>query len=153
MKITETTIRELLEKYEAAETSLAEEQKLKHYFETASSIPEDLEIYQCLFMSFDAIQQQEEPLFENVKKTFEDNASIPIFELFHKIAAVVIVAIVTSIFVFNTNQLSSKEEQEARAALSQTITILNAVSAEINQNTSKLNYVNQFKTTKNQFLK
>lgn len=152
MKITETTIRELLEKYEAAETSLAEDQKLKYYFETASNIPKDLEVYQCLFIGFEAIRQ-EMPLPQNVKKTFEDNTSTPIFELVHKIAAIVIVAIVTSIFVFNTNKLSTKEEQEARAALSQTITILNAVSAEINQNTSKLNYVNQFNTTKNQFLK
>ena len=150
MKLEITRIRLLIAKYENAETSLEEEQELYSFFKNKESIPEDLEMYQHLFLGFGQLRCQDlNQESSQVEVTDKSNSKY----VWYKIAAALIIALTTSVFIFNSNQLSTQEEREARQALAQTVAILNAVSSEINQNTEKLKYINQLKSSTNKYLK
>ncbi|QSS97228.1 hypothetical protein [Psychroflexus sp. ALD_RP9] len=150
MKLDITRIRLLIAKYENAETSLQEEQELYNYFLENEAIPEDLKVYQHIFLGFNQLKNQNlEQELNQVEMTDKSNSKY----VWYKIAAALIIALITSVFIFNSNQLSTQEEREARKALAQTVAILKAVSSEINQNTEKLKYINKFKSSTNKYLK
>ncbi len=150
MKLEITRIRLLIAKYENAETSLEEEQELYSFFKNREAIPEDLEVYQHIFLGFGQLGHQDlNQESSQVEVTDKSNSKY----VWYKIAAALIIALTTSVFIFNSNQLSTQEEREARQALAQTVAILNAVSSEINQNTEKLKYINQLKSSTNKYLK
>ena len=150
MKLEITRIRLLIAKYENAETSLEEEQELYSFFKNREAIPKDLEVYQHLFLGFGQLRYQDlNQESSQVEVTDKSNSKY----VWYKIAAALIIALTTSVFIFNSNQLSTQEEREARQALAQTVAILNAVSSEINQNTEKLKYINQLKSSTNKYLK
>lgn len=150
MKLEITRIRLLIAKYENAETSLEEEQELYSFFKNREAIPEDLEVYQHIFLGFGQLRHQDlNQVSSQVEVTDKSNSKY----VWYKIAAALIIALTTSVFIFNSNQLSTQEEREAREALAQTVAILNAVSSEINQNTEKLKYINQLKSSTNKYLK
>lgn len=151
MMLNETKIRQLLDKYDVGESSLAEERELKSYFNSETSIPEDLKLYQLIFTGFETLKEEDESIDLSTSKPIpaKENSGF----MLYKIAAVLIVALTTSIMIFNAKGLSNKEEQQALQALQQTKTILNAVSSEMNQSTAKLNYLNTLNTSTNKFFK
>jgi hypothetical protein len=66
---------ELLEKYFRAETSLAEEQELKHYFSTGNVSPTH-EIYRALFEAFE--QERQDIAIEPLKKVTSNKRKVEI---------------------------------------------------------------------------
>ena len=142
-------IERLLSRYEEGETTLAEEKELREYF-SQEEIPEHLEAYALLFK----FQSQQ------IKTTFTENEPIELERKNYRfawtsIAAVIIVAL--GLFYFNqsqpsltTTEMSSVTEQEQ--ALEKTKQTLKMVSAMMNEGTSDLVYLQEFKKTKNQII-
>lgn len=142
-------LKKLLKKYEAAETSLQEEQKLRIYFNTAK-VPEAFAPYKAVF----AYTGNARKLGFNGKA---EEASGKKFYVWSGIAASIIV--VVGLFLFQENgadqQLkgNSGTLQDKELALEKTIETLEMVSEIMNEGKKDLVYLKEFNNTKNKFIK
>lgn len=158
-----TNIKELLEKYENGETTLKEEQQLKHYF-SQETVEPHLEMYKPLFAYF--LVNQKEQFTKDVplktKRTFN-----------YKWLSVAAVAVLMVGFYFNqpTNvgtiedpEIAFNEVSKSLAMISghfnkgtNTISYLDEMNKgksvlgylnQVNKGTSTLNYLNEIENTR-----
>lgn len=119
-----TNIEQLIEKYENAETSLAEEQQLKEYFHQ-ENIPAHLQEYKALFNYFDKSRT------ERYTKTLPLKPSKSNWKWVSVAAAVVLLFSVYSIN--NSGKLSEEELQEAELAYVETQKAFQLISQNLNK--------------------
>lgn len=143
-------IKNYLEKYEAGETSLNEEKRLREYFKR-NEIPDSLKPYQLIF-GFSEIES---------KKSYEKEIGLPSNKqdnryLWTAIAASVI--LVVGIFFFqnkpvalNDNDLGTVQDKEE--ALQKSMETLKMVSELMNEGKKDLVYLKEFNKTKEKFIK
>lgn len=127
-------IEQLLEKYDNAETSLAEEAQIRAYFATVEEVPPHLESYKLLFHYVSNTKDQqftkELPLETKRNKVYQWMA----------VAAVVAVSLGA---YFQMDQMQPKTtlddlSHEELLAYNQTIAVFSLVSSKLNQGTSNL---------------
>lgn len=134
-----TNIEELLEKYENGETTLKEEQQLKHYFSQETVAPH-LEMYKPMFAYF-LVNQQEQftkdvPL--KTKRTFN-----------YKWLSVAAVAVLMLGFYFNEPIVSSYEDyvygtySEPQDALNELSNSLAMISNHFNKGANTMDYLGE----------
>jgi len=143
-------IKDLLEKYEAGETSLAEEKKLREYFKR-NEVPESLKPYQLIF----GFSENE------TKKSYEKEIELPSTKqdnryLWTAIAASVI--LVVGLFFFQNKPLEMSDSdlgtiQDKEEALQKSMEALKMVSELMNEGKEDLIYLKEFNNTKNKFIK
>ena len=143
-------IKDLLEKYEAGETSLAEEKKLREYFKR-NEVPDSLKPYQIIF-GFSEIES---------KKSYEREIELPANKqdnryLWTAIAASVI--LVVGLFFFQNKPLEMSDSdlgtiQDKEEALQKSMEALKMVSELMNEGKEDLIYLKEFNNTKNKFIK
>jgi len=143
-------IKDLLVKYEAGETSLAQENKLRDYFKT-NEVPENLKPYQLIF-GFSEIEN---------KKSYEREIQLPSNKqdnkyLWTAIAASVI--LVVGLFFFQNKPLEMSDSdlgtvQDKEEALQKSMEALKMVSEIMNEGKEDLIYLKEFNNTKNKFIK
>ncbi|GAA3653799.1 hypothetical protein [Flavivirga jejuensis] len=131
-------IEKLLEKYENGETTLKEEQQLKHYFSQETVAPH-LEVYKPMFAYF-LVNKQEQftkdiPL--KTKRTFN-----------YKWISVAAVAVLMLGFYFNQPDNSCEEDLlgtfcEPEQALNEVTRSLAMISSHFNKGASTVNYLNE----------
>ena len=138
-------IETLLEKYLNAETSLKEEQQLKHFFSQAT-VPSHLEEYKPLFGYFSQAKAEEtftKPLPLNTKKRE--------WYKWFTVAAVVAISAGMYFNVYTSQQdLGSFTQDETQLAYNQFVTSLEMVSKNFNKGTSSVNYLQQLSNGTNQ---
>jgi len=156
-------IEQLLKKYDNGETSLQEEQQLKHYF-TQETVAPHLEVYKSMFQYF--LQTQQEQFTKDVplkpRKTFTLYKWI-------SVAAVAVIMLGVYTQVGNSRSFSDLSDEELYA-YNQTMKVFNLVSSKLNQGSENMNalnlvssnfnkgaesivYINEFSKTTNKFLK
>jgi len=143
-------IKDLLEKYEAGETSLAEEKKLREHFKK-NEVPDSLKSYQLIF-GFSEIENQ---------KSYEKEILLPSNKqdnryLWTAIAASVI--LVVGLFFFQNKPLEMSDSdlgtiQDKEVALQKSMEALKMVSELMNEGKEDLIYLKEFNNTKNKFIK
>ena len=137
-------VEQLLERYFEGDTSLAEEQALRTYFQGINVAPH-LEAYVGMFTAFAKAQQD----------TFEPEISLPKkrrnYRWFTGVAAAVIIGVgfVLQMPSSGGNDLGSYSEEEAILKTKQT---LGLVSKMLNQSTAQLGVVKQFEKIPSSFL-
>ncbi|HMC00775.1 MAG TPA: hypothetical protein VKN14_07040 [Flavobacteriaceae bacterium] len=152
-------IEKLLEKYENGETTLKEEQQLKHYF-TQETVPPHLEVYKPMFEYF--MVNQEEQFTKDVPLKTKSN---PIYKWISVAAvAVLMFGIFTQISSEpkTIDDLSPKELMaynqtvEALDLVSsqltkgtENMTALNLMSSNFNKGTENISYLGEFSNTTN----
>ncbi len=143
-------IKDLLEKYDAGETSLAEEQQLRKYFER-NEVSENLKPYQLMF-AFSAKENQESYGREiNLPANKQENRY-----LWSAIAASIILVI--GLFFFQNKPLEMNDKdvstiQDREEALQKSMEALKMVSEIMNEGKQDLKYLKEFNNTKNKFIK
>ena len=143
-------IKDLLEKYDAGETSLAEEQQLRKYFER-NEVSENLKPYQLMF-AFSAKENQESYDREiNLPANKQENRY-----LWTAIAASIILVI--GLFFFQNKPLEMNDKdvstiQDREEALQKSMEALKMVSEIMNEGKQDLKYLKEFNNTKNKFIK
>ncbi|MBE7638959.1 hypothetical protein GUB10_01325 [Salegentibacter sp. BLCTC] len=143
-------IKDLLEKYDAGETSLAEEQQLRKYFER-NEVSESLKPYQLMF-AFSAKENQESYDREiNLPANKQENRY-----LWTAIAASIILVI--GLFFFQNKPLEMNDKdvstiQDREEALQKSMEALKMVSEIMNEGKQDLKYLKEFNNTKNKFIK
>ncbi len=156
-------IEQLLKKYDNGETSLQEEQQLKHYF-TQETVAPHLEVYKSMFQYF--LQTQQEQFTKDVplkpRKTFTLYKWI-------SVAAVAVIMLGVYTQVGNSRSFSDLSDEELYA-YNQTMKVFNLVSSKLNQGSENMNalnlvssnftkgaesivYISEFSKTINKFLK
>jgi len=156
-------IEQLLKKYDNGETSLQEEQQLKHYF-TQETVAPHLEVYKSMFQYF--LQTQQEQFTKDVplkpRKTFTLYKWI-------SVAAVAVIMLGVYTQVGNSRSFSDLSDEELYA-YNQTMKVFNLVSSKLNQGSENMNalnlvssnftkgaesivYISEFSKTTNKFLK
>ena len=151
----------LLEKYFEAETSIAEEQELKDYFNSSDVAPL-LEQYKPLF---DYALQAKQVQFSFAPFGFQSQvqATIPLNTIKHKsavwfsVAASVVVLLGIGLFTFNHyNQQKSKDYgtySDPEIAFRETQKALAMISKCVNKGIGSMNYLNEFEQSKNRIFK
>jgi len=152
-------IEKLLEVYFEGNTTLAQEQELRTYFNTME-VPSQLAAYQPMFQSFDLAKQE----------TSQREISLPISKRNNRfwnysIAASLLIAVGVASYMFSQSGLTT-EEAEALAAFKKTKEVMFLFSENLNEGTasithldefsngiSKLSVINQFTESKNLILK
>ncbi len=132
-------IEDLLEKYENGETTLKEEQQLKHYFSQETVAPH-LEMYKSMFTYFLGNQQEQftKDIPLKTKRTFN-----------YKWIAVAAVAVLMLGFYFKEPMITSYEEyaygtfNNPEKALDEVTKSLAMISSHFNKGTSTVNYLNE----------
>ena len=143
-------IKDLLEKYDAGETSLAEEQQLRKYFER-NEVSENLKSYQLMF-AFSAKENRESYDREiNLPANKQENRY-----LWTAIAASIILVI--GLFFFQNKPLEMNDKdvstiQDREEALQKSMEALKMVSEIMNEGKQDLKYLKEFNNTKNKFIK
>ena len=153
-------IEKLLEKYDNGETTLQEEQQLKHYF-TQETVAPHLEVYKPMFQYF--VITQEEQFTKDVPlkpgKTFT----------LYKWISVAAVAVLMFGVYTQVNKPSELNDEQL-LAYNQTMDALNLVSSQfkkgndnmialglmsssLNKGTENMAYINQFSNTTNKIFK
>lgn len=143
-------IKDLLEKYEAGETSLAEEKKLREYFKK-NEVPGSLKPYQLIFGFYEL----------ESKKSYEKEIELPANKqdnrnLWTAIAASLI--LVVGLFFFQNKPLEMSDSnlgtiQDKEEALQKSMEALKMVSELMNEGKEDLIYLKEFNNTKNKFIK
>ncbi len=132
-----TNIEELLEKYENGETTLKEEQQLKHYF-TQETVAPHLEMYKPMFAYFLVNQQEQftKDVSLKTKRTFN-----------YKWLSVAAVAVLMVGFYFNIpiNQedLGTYTEGETELAFNEVTKSLAMISNHFNKGTNAISYLDE----------
>ena len=153
-------IEKLLEKYDNGETTLQEEQQLKHYF-TKETVAPHLEVYKSMFQYF--VITKEEQFTKDVplkpRKTFA----------LYKWISVAAVAVLMFGVYTQVNKPSELNDDQL-LAYNQTMDALNLVSSQfkkgndnmealglmsssLNKGTENMAYINQFSNTTNKIFK
>ena len=151
----------LLEKYFEAETSIAEEQELKDYF-NSSDVDPLLEQYKPLF---DYAVQAKQVQFSFAPFGFQSQvqATIPLNTIKRKsavwfsVAASVVVLLGIGLFTLNHyNQQKSKDYwnySDPEIAFRETQKALAMISECVNKGIGSMNYLNEFEQSKNRIFK
>ncbi|GAA3598735.1 hypothetical protein Q4Q39_20025 [Flavivirga amylovorans] len=134
-------IEDLLEKYENGETTLKEEQQLKHYFSQETVAPH-LEMYKPMFTYFLGNQQEQftKDLPLKTKRTFN-----------YKWISVAAVVVLMLGFYLKEPIVTSYEEyaygtfNKPEKALDEVTKSLAMISSHFNKGTSTVNYLNEVK--------
>jgi len=155
-------IEQLLKKYDNGETSLQEEQQLKHYF-TQETVAPHLEVYKSMFQYF--LQTQQEQFTKDVplkpRKTFTLYKWI-------SVAAVAVIMLGVYTQVGNSRSFSDLSDDELYA-YNQTMEVFNLISTKLNKGSEGMNalnlvstnfskgadniaYISEFSKTTNKFL-
>lgn len=143
-------IKILLEKYEAGETSLADEKILQQYFKD-HKVPEDLKAYQGIF-SFSEVEKEK-------KSTVDATLPKPVKSYKHLwtgIAASIILLVGIFLFQNNSNEMQNSELgtiQNEEEALQKSMETLRMVSKLMNESKQDLIYLKEFNKTKDKFIK
>lgn len=140
-------IEELIEKYEAGETSLAEEKSLREYF-SSHKVPAHLETYRFLFGYVKHAQSQQMPERKVVKSRRWDY-------VWTSVAASVI--LVMGLFLYQNKSFHASNQDlgtitDQELALQKTKETLRLVSEYMNEGTEDLVYLKEFNKTKNKFI-
>lgn len=140
-------IEELIEKYEAGETSLSEEKKLREYFST-QKVPAHLETYRLLFGYINHAQTQQMPEKKVVKSRRWDY-------LWTSVAASVI--LIMGLFLYQNKSFHASNQDlgtisDQELALQKTKETLRLVSEYMNEGSEDLVYLKEFNKTKNKFI-
>ncbi len=156
-------IEKLLEKYDNGETTLQEEQQLKHYF-AQETVPPHLDGYKAMFQYF-SVTSEEQFTKDVPLKTKTSN-------LYKWISVAAVVAIMFGGYMqFNSsNTLEDQLTDEQLLAYNQTVEglqylgiafnkgnekmqTLNLVSSNLNEGTKKMTHLNEFSKTTNKISK
>ncbi|UNY97684.1 hypothetical protein MQE36_11375 [Zhouia spongiae] len=135
----------LIEKYFAAETSMAEEQELRDYFSQTDLAPH-LQEYQPMFVYFSSAQQ------ESYGKTVSLKPGKKRYLAWISVAAMV--AVVASVWMsnpFQPNNLGTYNDPEI--AFQETQKALEYLSANLNIGIEEMSRLKEFEQTKNKILK
>lgn len=136
-------IEQLLEKYDNAETTLAEEAQIRAYF-SENEIPAHLESYKMLFQYVSHTKEEQftkdVPSFENLRGA-KDRSKL--FQ-WMAIAAVVLLMLGAYFQVTQMNQKTTLDDlsQEQLMAYNQTMEVFNLVSSKFNKGTNHLGALN-----------
>lgn len=128
-------IEKLLEKYFEAETTLAEEKELRHYFQEAE-VAMNLREYAPLFLTFSVSKKEE--LKTEIKVTQAQNFS----SKWMRIAASI--AIIIGLYFGN----SYRRQKQAEYAYQQTRMALNLIARNLDRGTAKVARMQTFEDTK-----
>lgn len=140
-------IEKLIGKYEAGETSLAEEEALREYF-TSHEVPPHLESYRILFGYVEQVRQEsliEEPVLQSRRVDY----------FWTGIAATVILAV--GLFLYQNKDFSSSSGglgtiKDQELALQKTKETLRLVSEYMNDGTEDLVYLKELNTATDKFI-
>ena len=151
----------LLEKYFEAETSIAEEQELKDYFNSSDVAPL-LEQYKPLF-DYAVQAKQEQFSFAAFGFQPQVQATIPLNTIKRKsavwfsVAASVVVLLGIGLFTLNHyNQQKSEDYgtySDPEIAFRETQKALAMISESVNKGIGSMNYLNEFEQSKNRIFK
>jgi len=153
-------IEKLLEKYDNGETTLQEEQQLKHYF-TKETVAPHLEVYKPMFEYF--VITKEEQFTKDVP--LKPRKTLALYKWI-SVAAVAVLMFGVYIQVNKPNELNDDQ----LLAYNQTMDALNLVSSQfkkgndnmealglmsssLNKGTENMAYINQFSNTTNKIFK
>jgi hypothetical protein len=132
-------IEKLLEKYENAETTIAEEKVLKNYF-SENDVAPHLEEYQALFSYFSASKN------EKYTKTIQLKKQNWNWKWLSVAASVVLLVSVYTGYEKNQQEKAEKIYKETQFALSM-------LSANLNKGTAAISELQEFETTTNKIFK
>ncbi|HKL36353.1 MAG TPA: hypothetical protein VJ899_08680 [Salegentibacter sp.] len=143
-------IKDLLEKYEAGETSLAEEKKLRDFFRR-NEVHASLKPYQLIFGFSENENNKSYKREIQLPSNKQDNRY-----LWTAIAASVI--LVVGLFFFQNKPLEMRDSdlgtiQDKEEALQKSMEALKMVSELMNEGKEDLIYLKEFNNTKNKFIK
>lgn len=138
-------IEKLLEKYFAAETTVAEEQQLKSYFMQDDVAPH-LQEYRYMFAYFSESGQ------ERYTRTVPQKPGRKKYLAWLSVAAVALVAVTLWVKTpFQTNDLGTYDDPEV--AFEETQKALEFIAANLNKGTEEIKYLKAFEETKNKIFK
>lgn len=158
-------IEQLLEKYDNGETTLQEEQELKHYFSQDTVAPH-LEVYKPMFVYF--LHTHEEQFTKDVPLK---SRKPKVLYKWISVAAVAIImfGVYTQVNINPRITSIAQLSEEERDTYNKTKEVFGLISSKFNQGSEKLNdlnltenfskasgsidYINQFSKTANKFLK
>ncbi|PRX42819.1 hypothetical protein [Salegentibacter salegens] len=143
-------IRGLLEKYDAGETSLAEEKALRKYFQN-NEVPDDLKSYRLIFSFSKKTGTQKMEREAELPSSAKGNKY-----LWTAIAASII--LVVGLFFFQNKPIEMNHSdlgtvQDKEEALQKSIKALKMVSELMNEGKEDLIYLKEFNNTKDKFIK
>ncbi len=159
-------IEQLLEKYDNGETTLQEEQELKHYF-TQEDVAPHLELYKPMFNYF--LHTHKEQFTKDVPLKSKKNKTL--YQWISVAAAVVLMfgiysQVNTPERITDLAQLSQEDRETYNKAKevfglvsskfnkgSGNLSALNLMSANFSKGAENVNYIHQFSRTKKKFLK
>jgi len=156
-------IEKLLEKYDNGETTLQEEQQLKHYF-AQETVPPHLDGYKAMFQYF-SVTSEEQFTKDVPLKTKTNN-------LYKWISVAAVIAIMFGVYsnVSGSKTLEEQLNDEQLLAYNQTVEglqylgiafnkgsekmkALNLVSSNLNEGANKMTHISEFSKTTNKILK
>ncbi len=156
-------IDELLEKYDSGETTLQEEQQLKHYF-AQETVPPHLDGYKAMFQYF-SVTKEEQFSKDVPLKTKTNN-------LYKWISVAAVVAIMFGVYInqprtiTDLNQLTVDEREVYDQTVeglqylgfainkgNENMKALSLVSSNLNEGANKMTHINEFSKTTNKILK
>jgi hypothetical protein len=153
-------IEKLLEKYDNGDTTLQEEQQLKHYFSQETVAPH-LEVYKSMFQYF--LHTQEEQFTKDIP--LKPNKTITLYKW---ISVAAVAVLMFGIYTQVNKPVAPTDEQ--LLAYNQTMDALNLVSSQFkkgndninalglmsssfNKGTENIAYINQFSNATNKIFK
>ncbi len=128
-------IEKLLEKYLNAETSIAEEKKLKNYFSN-NTVPQHLQEYQALFGYFSTSKN------EQFTKPIQLNSQKPNWKWLSVAASVVLLV---SVYTGYQNN----QQREAEKVYNETKMAFNMLAVNLNKGNVAIAQLQHFENTKN----
>ncbi len=140
-------IEQLIKKYEAGETSIAEEKALREYF-SGTTVPEHLVAYKILFAYTETAKKQ----------TYNADVNLPKKKkayVWSAAAAVIILAL--GVFFYQNNPIQMRDTEmgnlaNSEADLEKTRQAMQMVSDIMKEGSEDLLYIKEFSNTKNKFL-
>ncbi|SDW90495.1 hypothetical protein SAMN05444411_102432 [Lutibacter oricola] len=132
-------IEKLLEKYENAETSIAEENELKNYF-LSNNVPEHLQEYQALFGYFSTSKQ------ERYTKTIQLKSQKWNWKLLSVAASVILL-----VSIYGGHY--KVQQNRAEKAYNESQLAFGMLSANLNKGTVAITQLQEFEIAKNKALK
>lgn len=143
-------VRKLLEKYDVSETTLAQEEALREYFQD-NEVPDDLQSYRLVFAFSEKNRNQKMEREMQLPESEKGNKY-----LWTAIAASVI--LVVGLFFFQNKPMEMNRSdlgtiQDKEEALQKSMEALKMVSELMNEGKEDLIYLKEFNNTKNKFIK
>ncbi|MBZ9631872.1 hypothetical protein LB465_13870 [Salegentibacter sp. LM13S] len=143
-------IKELLEKYDAGETSLTDEKALREYFQN-NEVTDNLKTYQLLFAYSEKTGAQKMEREVEMPASKQGNRY-----LWTAIAASII--LVVGLFFFQNKPMEMNQSdlgtiQDKEEALQKSMEALKMVSELMNEGKENLIYLKEFNNTKDKFIK